>query len=56
MKIKKRKRAKIYKENENAIPFDIIELKTSTDKKALSLKKGQQFTIVIRDQNYKEQK
>lgn len=44
------------KENENAIPFDIVELKTSTDKKALSLKKGQQFTIVIRDQNYKEQK
>jgi len=44
------------KENENAIPFDIIELKTSADKKALSLKKGQQFTIVIRDENFKEQK
>lgn len=44
------------KENEYAIPFDIIELKTSADKKALSLKKGQQFTIIIRDMNFKEQK
>ncbi len=44
------------KENENAIPFDIIELKTSADKKALSLKKGKPFTIVIRDDNFKEQK
>lgn len=43
-------------ENENAIPFDIIELKTPKDKKALSLKKNQQFTIIIRDQNLKEQK
>lgn len=43
-------------ENENAIPFDIIELRTSADKKALSLKKGQEFTIVIRDENSKEQK
>ena len=43
-------------ENENAIPFDIIELKTPTDKKALSLKKNQQFTIIIRDQSLKEQK
>ncbi len=42
-------------ENENAIPFDIIEMKTSTDKKALSLKKGQQFIIVVRDENFKEQ-
>lgn len=44
------------KESEYAIPFDIIELKTPADKKALSLKKGQSFTIVIRDKNFKEQK
>lgn len=43
-------------ENSNAIPFDIIELNTLIDKKALSLKKGQQFTIIIRDGNFKEQK
>jgi hypothetical protein len=44
------------KESEFAIPFDIIELKTSADKKALSLKKKQLFTIIIRDMNFKEQK
>lgn len=45
-------------ENKNAIPFDIIELKTETetDKKALSLKKEQQYTIILRDKDFKEQK
>jgi hypothetical protein len=44
------------KENKKVIPFDVIELKSPEDKKALSLKKGQQFTIVIRSENSKEQK
>lgn len=44
------------KQNKKAIPFDIIELKSPTDQKALSLKKGQKFTIVIRDINSQEQK
>ena len=43
------------KENNDAIPFDIIELKNAADKKALSLIKGQHYTIVIRDKNSKEQ-
>lgn len=47
---------KEIKENENAIPFDIIELKSSEDKKALSLIVGQSFTIFIRDNNFKEQR
>lgn len=44
------------KENKEAIPFDIIELKTPADKEALSLIKGQYYTIVIRDKNSNEQK
>lgn len=44
------------KQNKMAIPFDIIELKSLTDKKALSLKNGQKFTIVIRDENSQNQK
>lgn len=37
------------------IPFDVIELKNNTDKKALSLKKGK-YTIIIKDKNGQEQK
>jgi hypothetical protein len=44
------------KQSKKAIPFDIIELKSPTDEKALSLKKGQKFTIVIRDVNLQAQK
>ncbi len=48
--------AKEKKQNKKAIPFDVIELKSPTDNKALSLKKGQKFTIVMRDKNSEEQK
>lgn len=48
--------AKEKKQNKKAIPFDIIELKSPTDQKALSLKKGQTFTVVVRDINSQEQK
>lgn len=37
------------------IPFDVIELKNNTDKKALSLRKGK-YTIIIKDKNGQEQK
>lgn len=39
---------------EYAVPFDIIELVSKNDKKALSLKKGKYILIVIND-TYKEQ-
>jgi hypothetical protein len=48
--------SKEKEENKNAIPFDIIELKNPTETKALSLRKGKKFTIVIRDKESKEQK
>lgn len=48
--------SKEKKENDQAIPFDIIELKSANDQKALSLLKDQHFTIVVRDQNLREQR
>ncbi len=48
----------IPKENnasKEAIPYDIIELKNKKDKKALSLKKDEQYIIVLRDEDGKQQ-
>ncbi|MGE0568119.1 MAG: hypothetical protein AB7O73_09235 [Bacteroidia bacterium] len=43
------------KQSKKAIPFDIIELKSATENKALSLKKGEKYTIDYMDVNFQEQ-
>lgn len=48
--------SKEKEETDLAIPFDIIELKSPNDKKALSLIKGQKYTLIIQGQSFKAQK
>lgn len=45
----------VAKSEDMPIPYDVIELKNASDKKALSLKKGK-YNIVIKDKSGQEQK
>lgn len=48
--------SKEWEESENAIPFDIFELNSASEVKALSLKKNTKFTIIVRDIHSAEQR